>query len=1233
MLNLVRRIAYGWTGRALAGRPVPTLAAENAPAARIRRTPVGGEKRQAATEPAATPVNPLDRMKRERREKLGAALAAEVQADTWGLALSGGGVRSATFCYGLVSALAKRGTFFRFDLMSTVSGGGYIGAMIGRMAARATDARALQTRLAQDGPGCEERDWLRANSRYLLPRGSRDFLFTISTFVRNLAGVHVELGVLGLLLGCMLGTINLLTWWVLDTLIATPGTPYRADLFKFRELVAPWPTLWLFIAVPGCIAALAYLHYWVLMVDGETSEADTKRHRVTGRLAKALRWMLALLVLGGIDWLAWRLANRPDFLMLLGGGFVLLLVLLRALLPQLSTVANAVSTNFLRLPVIIDVAGRFTLLVLALFWVSIAHASVTRKVFNAAVPLVDFSGGALALGAAMAGILGYMLAFGWRVDFLNRSSLHHFYRSRLSRTYLGAANPRRHGAGEHKVTSPEADDDVRFSQYRPHANGGPVHMINVCVNQTVQRTGLFNIDRQGDLMTLVGPDHYHVERQPWRTLPANSPESLGTWVAVSGAAAAPGMGSGTRAGWAALMTTLGIRLGYWWKHAAPTQKKGLLQKVFPKYLHLFDELMGRLPGSAAPTQYLSDGGHSENTGVYPLLEEKCRLILMADCGADPDFRFDDLEHLIRRARIDLGVDIRFFDPPPDLSPVLGTLDEVVSTDASACIAVALIDYGQTNGVRERGVLVLVKPNLTTDLPEDVYNYARDHVCFPQETTADQFFDEEQWESYHALGRHLGLLLTTPLMKGLAALASTPVALAASPHIPAPVPPAKSCVKRRLPPRIGARTATAATIGVGALTTVGALWTAFEQSGITHDDSAVPALQIDALHAAYAKVQLAPADAAAIGINNGAVNSVAAEANKVWRSLSPDQRTSLNDNAELTQILRATSEQCMPLQESHAACKIFLQMINCSGVRRVRTDMDRNYGYWARIAGKPSAAQLGMNIQYFCEAVAAPRLEAMQLADVDSLAAATGPANADDPVGVVIAAAPAVPSTPEVELPACAQPGTGTVCKAITVNVRLYSGDGRDSVRGLRGFWQEAGASVPPFENVSETARRQGRSAPDPYPQPTVYYGREADKTCADSLAQLACQGNRGWKVEKRPGNSELNTPIDVWLPPAFVAKGFDQWAAHRGVCYQEKGSDQQGAFWRLQCFGVSGQCEQARGASPSADKTVCDKVELQKLEPRIPLHGWGGSRYNVQREKPFESPFPQSASKPEVEKK
>src|SRR5262245_38411528 len=47
-----------------------------------------------------------------------------------GLALSGGGIRSATLSLGVLVALAKRGLLPQFDYLSTVSGGGYLGSFL-----------------------------------------------------------------------------------------------------------------------------------------------------------------------------------------------------------------------------------------------------------------------------------------------------------------------------------------------------------------------------------------------------------------------------------------------------------------------------------------------------------------------------------------------------------------------------------------------------------------------------------------------------------------------------------------------------------------------------------------------------------------------------------------------------------------------------------------------------------------------------------------------------------------------------------------------------------------------------------------------------------------------------------------------------------------------------------------------------------------------------------------------
>lgn len=48
----------------------------------------------------------------------------------FGLAFSGGGIRSATFNLGIVQALVRHGLLDKVDYLSTVSGGGYIGSWL-----------------------------------------------------------------------------------------------------------------------------------------------------------------------------------------------------------------------------------------------------------------------------------------------------------------------------------------------------------------------------------------------------------------------------------------------------------------------------------------------------------------------------------------------------------------------------------------------------------------------------------------------------------------------------------------------------------------------------------------------------------------------------------------------------------------------------------------------------------------------------------------------------------------------------------------------------------------------------------------------------------------------------------------------------------------------------------------------------------------------------------------------
>ena len=54
---------------------------------------------------------------------------------------------------------------------------------------------------------------------------------------------------------------------------------------------------------------------------------------------------------------------------------------------------------------------------------------------------------------------------------------------------------------------------------------------------------------------------------------------------------------------------------------------------------------------------------------------------------------------------------------------------------------------------ENGTVYYVKPIVSGDESVDVLNYAAAHKDFPHESTADQWFDEDQFETYRTLGLH------------------------------------------------------------------------------------------------------------------------------------------------------------------------------------------------------------------------------------------------------------------------------------------------------------------------------------------------------------------------------------------------------------------------------------------------------------------------------------------------
>src|SRR5690606_10188094 len=95
--------------------------------------------------------------------------------------------------------------------------------------------------------------------------------------------------------------------------------------------------------------------------------------------------------------------------------------------------------------------------------------------------------------------------FSRNFGFVNLSSMQQVYAARLVRAYLGASNPQRRRHANHSMTDLIPGDDLPLDDYLPHRHGGPLHLINLTVNETLSgKTNIERRDRKG-LAMAVGP--------------------------------------------------------------------------------------------------------------------------------------------------------------------------------------------------------------------------------------------------------------------------------------------------------------------------------------------------------------------------------------------------------------------------------------------------------------------------------------------------------------------------------------------------------------------------------------------------------------------------------------------------------------------------------------------------------------------------------------------------------
>ncbi|MBR0850600.1 patatin-like phospholipase family protein [Bradyrhizobium diazoefficiens] len=743
----------------------------------------------------------------EHREIRGSAAEAREPSTAdgmTGLALSGGGIRSASFCLGVMQALNAAGVLKTFDYLSTVSGGGYIGSSmtVAMSAAARANGDGWHFPFGKTGQEVGETDetrHLRDNSRYLLQQGMWS---AISAGVIYLRGITMNVLIV---LPFLLVAAALLVLFKPDTQALAGATALLA------RLSSHWPF---------SIAALLILGVLLIVYAVGVSVSPIQRKGIRTGIARFAVVVLVVCIVPVIFEIHFALlrvmfgaeamgiatpVGPPDqdethWFDAIGHVVAAMTPVVLAILPFVRQIAQKAVTaatesfgdaaaKWVSRVILIVVAA----IVPLILWISVLQLAywgigITDCIrpeqaecaawggdnWRHAPALLDSSSQLVGIEFASrrGAVLAYLVAAAvlvafWLILNVNANSLHQLYRDRLGSAFL---------FGRNAAGALESADRFLLSDIVPGAS--PYHLINAALNLPgspfANRRG-----RNADFFIFskcyVGSEATgYVDTQLAEK--ATDGLNVGTAMAISGAAAAPNMGMASMRPLSATIALLNVRLGRWIRHpldivryadaglserwwrgsAGPTY---LLREAFFKSGTAITE---RRPDdtSWAGFLFLTDGGHIENLGIYELLRRRCSLIVAVDAEADPAYTSNSLIQLQRFARIDLGTRIVM-----DWEPVGARAKEVSKEIAAAKrdpahgphVALGLIDYPplEAGGDRQRGVLVYVKSSLSGDENDYVMAYKARNPAFPQESTMEQLFSEEQFEAYRSLGEHIG----------------------------------------------------------------------------------------------------------------------------------------------------------------------------------------------------------------------------------------------------------------------------------------------------------------------------------------------------------------------------------------------------------------------------------------------------------------------------------------------
>ncbi len=726
---------------------------------------------------------------------------ASDELELTGLALSGGGIRSASFSLGVMQALAHDGWLKNFDYLSSVSGGGYIGASVSWLLSQAHDPDTTgikrfgldrqafpygtypmsgsnpelhlktdtdDTRAANPdtAPGLDQiykgklLRYLRQGAKYLTPGDGINALSLVAVILR---GALVSLSVyFGLLLALFFTT----AYPLLAYTPADLGLPFKTD-----NLV-----LWLGLLFGALFVTLS-LAYSVFTNalsrrkydggDDEQSNAYRWRQKYERRASILLTLSLVLLILGTVPMVYEALQNLGAPAAGAGNdtsslpGWIGALSTLFGALSGIFAFVKTSSSKKGRIPMglVVTVATAaiwFGLLLLAY------HFAIRLSACTTGLSTVALIGGSALAIAILSAFLGW-------ISNINYLAIHRYYRDRLMELFMPDVDKVLAGkiatrAAASADKTPIHDLLAANGDSGPEANPGPYHLINT--NVVLESSNIPKFRGRGNDNFILSPYFCGSNATGWRksTDFMDGRMTLPTAMAISGAAVNPSTGIGgqglTRQPLLSmLMGLLNIRLGYWASNPNPNPRKkagtapsgkqkprGVPNFLFPGLSEMF--LRSRLNEEGDFVQ-LTDGGHFENLALYELIRRRTRLIVLCDGGADPDYQFTDFANAVEKVRVDFGTLI--LCDCKNLQTLVPRRKTDAADDAIPCAERGYIMCTIIYPDNSQGRLLYLKTSFFEQLSADLYGYKKTHPQFPDEPTSDQFFDERQFEAYRELG--------------------------------------------------------------------------------------------------------------------------------------------------------------------------------------------------------------------------------------------------------------------------------------------------------------------------------------------------------------------------------------------------------------------------------------------------------------------------------------------------